>query len=135
MFVDEARYRGGVEEPAAPHPVRRQHLAQLTAERAAPPLGERNAEALLAAPEDGGRQAGGERALEQSLQGAKAGQLEPRRDPTKELDEGVVEERGAKLEAGRHARAVGVHQVLPGEIVLAVLVYQSSRGVLRSAAR
>src|SRR5262249_46175971 len=106
MLVDEARHRSRVEETAAAHPVGSQHLTQVAAERAAPPLGERNAEALLAAPEDGGRQAVGERALEQSLQGAKAGQLQPRRDTTQELDEGVVEERGTELEPGRHARAV-----------------------------
>src|SRR5215831_7548755 len=135
MLVDEARYRSRVEETAAAHPVGRQHLVQVPAERAAPPFGERNAKALLAAPEDGGREAVGERALEQSLQGAKAGQLQPRGDPPQELDEGVVEERGAELESGRHARAVGVHQILPGEIVLAVLVDQPSRGVPRLAGR
>ena len=114
MLVDEARHRSRVEETAAGNPVRGQHLTQVTVERAAPPLGERNAESLLAAPEDGGRLPIGERALEESLLAAKARQLLARRDPAKELDEGVVEERGAKLEAGRHARAVGVHQILPG---------------------
>src|SRR5262249_14048843 len=131
MLVDEARHGGRVEETAAAYPVRGQNLTQVATERAAPPLGERNAEALPAAPEDGGREGVGGRALEQSLQGAKAGQLQPRGDPPQEVDEGVVEERGAELESGRHARAVGVHQILPGEIVLAVLVDQPSRGVPR----
>src|SRR5215510_15687507 len=62
-------------------------------------------------------------------------ELEPRRDAAEKLDERVVEERRAQLEAGRHARAIGVHQVLPGEVVLAVPVDQPCRRVVRPARR
>src|SRR5262245_63391385 len=131
--ADQARDCVLVEEATPTHPFAREDLAQEGSERTTEPVGKGNAEPLLPAPEDGGGKAVGERALEETLQASEAGQLEPRRDATQELDEGVVEERSPQLESCRHARAVGVHQVLAGEILLAVLVDQTGRGVLSAA--
>ena len=111
--VDHPSDRGDVEEAAPAQAIRRQHVAQEAGEGTAEPVAEWHAEALLAAAQDLGRQAVGERPLEQALQAAEAPQLQRRRDAAHELDEGVIEERRSQLEPGRHAGAVAVQKV-PG---------------------
>src|SRR5262249_54146164 len=130
MGVDEPGDRCRVEDAAAAQPLRREHLADEAGERTAEPLAERDPEPLLAAPEDLGRQPIGQRPLEELLQGPEAAELERGRDAPHELDEGVIEERRAELEPGRHAGAIAVHEVLSRQVELAVAVDEAVGGAL-----
>src|SRR5207244_3458946 len=114
-------------------PLGRQNVVEEAGQRTAEPVAEGNAETLLPAPANRGRQAIGERALEESLEATEAGQLQARRDPAQELDEGVVEKRRPELEGRRHTRAIRVHQVLAGEVLLAVAVDEPRRRIVRRA--
>src|SRR5439155_22022533 len=100
----------------------------------AQPWSDRHAEPLLTAVEDRRRQEAVERPLEDVLRGPPA-QLEVGWHATGQLDEVVVQERRPYLEPARHARAVDVHEILVGEIELAVLVDQPLDRVPRSRLR
>src|SRR5262245_64820658 len=104
VLIDEARDGLLVEEATPTHPFAREDLAKEGSERTTEPVGKGNAEPLLPAPEDGRGKAVGERALEEALQASEAGQLEPRRDATQKLDEGVVEERSEERRVGKDGR-------------------------------
>src|SRR4029077_13615321 len=92
-------------------------------------------EALLAA---GGGLRGGavnKGGAGQALPAPGAPELQPGRDPADQLDERVIEQRRAQLEARGHARAVRVGQILPREIELAVPVDESVADVEARARR
>src|SRR5207247_2501795 len=119
----ESLHDGGIEEADARHPVGGQTRLQHPAQRATQPGPDRDAKALLATEENRRWQDALERALENVLRRPTA-ELEAGRDAAGQVDEVVVQERRADLEPACHARAVDVHEVLIGEIKLAVLVDQ-----------
>jgi hypothetical protein len=93
--------------------------AERRRQRAAEPGGERDAEALLVARQDRGRQPIGERAPEKALEPTEPLQAQVRRNAARQLDEPMVEERRAQLEPDRHAGTVGVREVLARQVELA----------------
>ncbi len=114
-----------VEHAPGAHPVGREHLGEGASEGTTEPGAERHAKALFSPGEDLGREAVGHRFLEQPLEPEEPSSPQGRGDAAHELDEGVVEERGAQLEAGRHAGTVRIGEVLPGEVELAIPVDQA----------
>src|SRR5438132_1513831 len=124
MLPDQAGRGVGVEEAEALDPLPRQALFKHGPQRPAEPGADRNAEALLSAPENRRRHEAAEGSL-QNVLGCPPADLELGRNLASQLDEGAVEERRTDFKAARHAGAVDGREVLLGEVELAVLVNQT----------
>lgn len=124
VFRDTTLNGHRIEELTGADPLGREHLAERLGERTAEPIAERHAKPLLAPRKNFRRQSVRERALQESLQPAEPAELELRRDAAGELHECMIQKGRAKLEPDRHARAVGVGEVLAGEIEFTVTMNQ-----------
>ena len=114
MILGQARDGGGVEPAGFGERRAVGDRRGLGRERAAEPGADRGDEAHLAAVEDLVGQPAAQRPLHQPFAAA-AAQPHPRRQPRRELDQPMVEQRLARLEAHRHAGAVDLGEDVAGE--------------------
>ena len=110
----------------------KQHIVDQAAPRAGEPAGQRNGEADFA-PVDRllGDVALGE-ALEHDL-GAQPADLQVLRQARGELDQLVVEERHASLDAGCHAHAIALHQDVVHQSGVNVAIKEAIEGAIAVA--
>src|SRR3989454_3559752 len=134
MLRHEPPHRFGSEEPDPAHPFGRKGLLEQRSQGATQPLGDRDAEALFPPSDDRVGQPPGQGALQHVLRGP-APELHRRRHGASQLDERRIEEWSTRLHAARHRAAVHLHQRLPGEIELAVMVDRAADGIARGRAR
>src|SRR5262249_45473970 len=108
-------HRLRVEVAPAAQPLRREQVLRPAAQRAAQPGRERDPEPLLRAVEERARHVALEHAPQQPL-ALPSAPLEPDRQPPRELDDAVVEQRAAHLEAHAHARAIDLGEDVLGQV-------------------
>src|SRR5436190_8409636 len=116
MRAQQSVHDRSVEETALRDACGIQDLAERRTQRATEPLGQRRGEALFATSQGLLWQSVGERVLEEPLEIAEPAETERRRNAADELDEPVIEERRAQLERVRHARAIGVREILSRQV-------------------
>src|SRR6266481_8145451 len=124
--------RGEESHPA--QPITMQDVFEQGLERSPQPPPDRHTEALFPPPQDRVGYATGEGPFEQVLRGPPL-DLQSGRHRAGELDEGMVQERSAGLEADGHRRSIHLHQGSSGEIELAVMVAEPIHWVCRPRSR